>query len=280
VADETEAVSTAKKVVSYFEGSVERWDCADQAVMRTHVPENRLRTYDTKNFIYTLADSESVTELRREFAPGMITALIRIEGRALGIIANNPTHLAGAITSEGSDKAARFLQLCDTHDLPIVSLIDTPGIMVGPDAEAEALVRHCSRLFVASASITVPFVAVVLRKGYGLGAQAMAAGSFHEPLLTVAWPTAELGPMGLEGAVQLGYRRELDAISDPDQRQAKFEEMVNAAYTHSKGLNAATYFEIDDVIDPADSRQVIANVIGSAQEAAPTREKRGFVDTW
>jgi acetyl-CoA carboxylase carboxyltransferase component len=280
VRDEAEAVNAARKLVSYFQGSVEYWECEDQRLMRTQIPENRLRTYDVKSVVHTLADKASMTELRSEFAPGMVTALIRIEGHPLGVIANNPTHLAGAITSEGSDKAARFVQLCDTHNLPIVSLIDTPGIMVGPDAEKHALVRHSSRLFVAGASITVPFVAIVLRKGYGLGAQAMASGSFHEPLLTVAWPTGEVGPMGLEGAVRLGYRRELDAISDPDQRQAKFEEMVNTAYAHSKGLNAATHFEIDDVIDPADSRKLIMNVIRCAPQPAKDQKKRGFVDTW
>ncbi len=230
--------------------------------------------------IETLADAGSATFLRERFAPGMVTALARIDGRPLGIVANNPMHLAGAITSPGADKAARFMQLCDAFGLPLVSLIDTPGMMVGPDAEATALVRHCSRLFVTGASLRVPFVSLILRKAYGLGAQAMAAGSLHEPLLTVGWPTAELGPMGLEGAVRLGFRRELEAIADEADREERVQEMTAAAHEHAKALNAATLFELDDVIDPAESRRLIASTLEAAEPDGPRRTERRFVDTW
>src|SRR5688500_16803057 len=168
-----------------------------------------------------MADEDSVLELRREFGVGMLTALVRIEGRPLGIVANNPTHLGGAIDADGADKAARFMQLCDAHDLPLLFLCDTPGIMVGPDAERTAVVRHACRMFVVGASLTVPFGTVVLRKGYGLGAQAMAGGSFKAPLFCVSWPTGEFGGMGLEGAVRLGYRKELEAIDDPVEQDRK-----------------------------------------------------------
>ena len=210
----------------------------------------------------------------------MVTALARIEGRPLGIVANNPMHLAGAITSDGADKAARFMQLCDAFGLPIVSLIDTPGMMVGPDAEATALVRHCSRLFVAGAALRVPLLAVILRKAYGLGAQAMAGGSLHEPLLTVGWPTAELGPMGLEGAVRLGLRRELEAIEDADEREARVQALTEQAHEHAKALNAATLFELDDVIDPAETRRVISATLAAAAGAAAAPHGHRFVDTW
>ena len=210
----------------------------------------------------------------------MVTALARIEGRPLGVIANNPTHLAGAITSDGADKAARLMQLCDAFGLPIVSLIDTPGMMVGTEAEQTALVRHCSRLFVTAAALRVPFVSVILRKAYGLGAQAMAAGSLHEPLLTVGWPTAELGPMGLEGAVRLGFRRELDEITDQQAREQRVAELTAAAHEHAKALNAATLFELDDVIDPAESRRVIASTLAAAASAGPAAAGGRFVDTW
>src|SRR5207237_8841947 len=156
-----------------------------QRILRSVIPENRLRIYDVRGVSDTLADGGSVLRLRRGFGPGMVTALARIEGRPLGIIANNPTHLAGAIDSSGADKAARFMQLCDAFDLPILFLCDTPGIMVGPEVEKTALVRHVSRMFVTGASLTVPFFTIVLRKGYGLGAQAMAGGSFKAPLFTV-----------------------------------------------------------------------------------------------
>jgi acetyl-CoA carboxylase carboxyltransferase component len=211
----------------------------------------------------------------------MVTALGRIEGRSVGIVANNPIRLAGAITSPAADKAARFMQLCDAFALPLISLIDTPGMMVGPEAEQTALVRHCSRLFVAGGRLRVPFVAVILRKAYGLGAQAMAAGSLHEPVLTVGWPTAELGAMGLEGAVKLGFRRELDTIEDERERAERLEQLVAAAHQHAKALNAATLFELDDVIDPADTRAVIARTLSAApRHDWRAEEPRGFVDTW
>ncbi len=281
VPDEAAAVVAAKQYLSYFTGPTAEWDCPDQTQLRSAIPENRLRIYDVRRVIEGLADSGSVLELRPQFGLGMITALIRVEGRPLGVIANNPTHLAGAIDADGSDKASRFMQLCDAYDLPILFLCDTPGIMVGPDAEKTALVRHVSRMFVTGASINVPFFTIVLRKGYGLGAMAMAGGSFKAPLFTVAWPTGEFGGMGLEGAVRLGYRNELDAIDDDGEREKVFEEMVARMYEHGKALSTATYFEIDDVIDPADSRRWITTALEAAPPPPPrTGKKRPFVDTW
>jgi acetyl-CoA carboxylase carboxyltransferase component len=281
VADEAEAVAAARRCLSYFTGPVEDWSCADQGRLRDVVPENRRQVYNVRAAIDTLGDTGSVLELRRGFGAGMITALARVEGRPIGIVANNPAHQAGAIDSDGADKAARFLQLCDAFDLPVLFLCDTPGIMVGPDAETTALVRHACRLFVVGANLDVPFGTIVLRKAYGLGAQAMAGGSFKAPLFCVAWPTGELGGMGLEGAVRLGYRNELEAIDDPAERQAAFERMVAQAYEHGKALNAASHFEIDDVIDPADSRRWIATTLAAAPPASPRAgKKRPFVDTW
>jgi len=281
VTDEAEAVRVAKQYLSYFQGPIAQWECADQRLLRGIIPENRLRVYNVRSVVEILADTGSVLELRRHFGQGMITALIRIEGRPLGVIANNPFHLSGAIDSEGADKAARFMQLCDAFDLPILFLCDTPGMMVGPEVEKTALVRHCSRLFVIGSNLTVPYFTIVLRKGYGLGAQAMAGGSFRAPCFTVAWPTGEFGGMNLEGAVKLGYRRELEAVTDPVARKELFEQMVAKEYQHGKALNMASHLEIDDVIDPADSRQWIM----SALRAAPpppsrTGKKRPCVDTW
>jgi acetyl-CoA carboxylase carboxyltransferase component len=282
VANEEEAVDVTRRLVSYFQGTLTDWAAPDPRALRDVVPERRRRAYDVHAAIDGIADAGSVTYLREEFARPMVTALARIEGRAVGVIANNPMHLAGAITSEGADKAARFMALCDAFGLPIVSLIDTPGMMVGPDAEATGLVRHCSRLFTVGASLHVPFVAVILRKAYGLGAQAMAAGSMHEPLLTVGWPTAELGAMGLEGAVKLGFKRELDAIADEAERAERLEQMVAHAHEHAKALNAATLFEIDDVIDPADTRRVIASTLAAADRGGTWRDRPPVrtVDNW
>ncbi len=280
VADEAGAVAATKRLLSYFQGSVEPGAAGDQARLREIVPERRRRAYDVGPLIEALADGGSVSFLRPAFAPGMVTALARIEGRPLGIVANNPIHLAGAITSDGADKAARFMQLCDAFELPLVSLIDTPGMMVGPEAEATALVRHCSRLFLAGAGLRVPLIAVILRKAYGLGAQAMAAGSLHEPLLTVGWPTAELGPMGLEGAVRLGLRRELEQIADAGERERRVQEWTADAHERAKALNAATLFELDDVIDPAETRQLIASTLAAAPAIDPSRDRRRYVDSW
>ena len=281
VADEGEAVSAARKYLSYFQGPVNQWECAEQRRLRGLIPENRLRVYDVRAIIEALADTASVLELRRHFGLGMVTALIRVEGRPLGLIANNPTHLAGAIDSDGADKAARFIQLCDAFDLPLLFLCDTPGIMVGPEIEKTGLVRHASRMFVNGANVSVPFFTIILRKGYGLGAQAMAGGSFKAPHFTVSWPTGEFGGMGLEGAVKLGYRKELEAEQDPAARKKLFDQMVARMYQHGKALNSATHFEIDDVIDPADSRTWIAAGLRSAPPPPPrTTKKRPNIDTW
>ena len=281
VADEAEAVAVARRYLSYFAGPVGEWSCADQAELRGVVPQNRLRVYDVRRAIELLADSGSVLELRAGFALGMVTALARIEGRPVGVVANNPMHLGGAIDAVGSDKAARCLQLCDAFDLPLLFLCDTPGFMVGPASEEQAAVRHMSRLFVTGANLTVPFGTIVLRKAYGLGAQAMAGGSLKAPLFCVSWPTGEFGGMGLEGAARLGYRRELDAIADPSEREAAFEKIVADMYERGKALNAAPYFEFDDVIDPADSRRWVATAFAAAPPPPPrTGKKRPFVDTW
>jgi acetyl/propionyl-CoA carboxylase alpha subunit len=281
VADETEAVRVAKKYLSYFQGTVADWRCADQRALRQVIPENRLRVYDVHRVIELVADTDSVLELRRDFGKNLVTALIRIEGRPMGLIANNPIVLGGAIDADAADKCARFLQLCDAFDLPVLSLCDTPGNMVGPAAERSALVRHCCRLYVIGANISVPILSVVIRKAYGLGAQGMVGGSFHLPLLSVAWPTGEFGPMNLEGSVKLGFRKELEAIADPNERKARFDAMVAAAYERGKALSTASMFEIDDVIDPADTRAWVLAGLRSVPPA-PRRsgKKRPWVDTW
>jgi acetyl-CoA carboxylase carboxyltransferase component len=281
VPDEPAAVEVARKYLGYFQGPGEAWDCPDQRELRSAVPEDRLRVYDVRRVIAGLADTGSVLELRAGWAPGIVTSLARLAGRPVGIVANNPGHLGGAIDADGADKAARFLQLCDAFDLPLVFLCDTPGFMVGPDAERSAQVRHFARMFVVGASITVPYVTVILRKGYGLGAQAMAGGSFRTPALTVAWPTGEIGGMGLEGAVRLGFRRELEAEQDEKARGELEERLIAAAYRNGKALNAATHFEIDDVIDPATTRQRILAVLDAAPPPPPRAgKKRPCVDTW
>jgi acetyl-CoA carboxylase carboxyltransferase component len=279
-ADEREATALTKRLLAYFQGATSPGPALDQSRLRDMVPERQRRAYPVQPIVETLADEGSVAFLRERFAPEMVTALARIEGRPLGVIANDTRHMAGAITSEGADKAARFLQLCDAFGLPIVSLVDTPGMMVGPQAEATGLVRHTSRLMVAGATLRVPLVGVVLRRGYGLGAQAMVGGGMHEPLLTVAWPSAHLGPMGLEGAVKLALRKELDAIPDEAEREQRIRDLTAAAERNAKALNAAMLFEIDDVIDPAETRFLIASTLAAAAQSPEPTAGHRFVDTW
>ena len=281
VKDEKEAVQVAKKYLSYFQGIVKEWEAPDQRPLRHVIPENRLRLYDMRGIINTLADKDSVLEIREKFGIGVITSFIRVEGRPMGVIANNPHHLAGAIDSDGADKGARFIQLCDAFDIPVLSLMDCPGMMVGPDVERTALVRHCVRMFNAGANLTTPLFGVVVRKAYGLGVQAMCGASSRVGFFTIAWPTAEFAGMNIEGAVKLGYRKELAAIEDPEERKKEFELRVERSYEAAKAVNAGTGGGLDDVIDPADTRDWIASAMKRLPPVLERTEKKyPYIDTW
>ncbi|KQW51499.1 MULTISPECIES: carboxyl transferase domain-containing protein [unclassified Roseateles] len=277
VDDEAAAVIEARRYLAFFQGRTSGWTAPDVRALRAVVPENRLRAYDSRAMLSALFDEASVLFLRTGFGAGIHTALARLEGRPVGVLASNPLHLGGAIDADAADKAARFMQLCNAHGLPLVSLIDTPGFMVGPDAEAQAQVRHVSRLFVTAGALRVPFFAVVLRKSYGLGAMALAAGGLHRPVFTIAWPTGEFGAMGLEGAVRLGYRKELEALPAGPEREALFQRLVARQYVDGEALNLAATLEIDAVIDPADTRAWLARGLASAR-VRPLETR--FVDTW
>ncbi len=277
VEDEAEAVACARQYLSYFQGPLASFSCADPRRLRGAVPENRSRVYDMRALMRLLLDTGSVLELRAGFGRGIFTALGRLEGRPIGVIANNPAHLGGAIDVDAADKAARFLQLCNAHALPVLSLVDTPGFMVGPQIEAQAQVRHVCRLFLAAAALRTPFFALVVRKGYGLGAMGMTAGGFHQPDFIAAWPSGEFGAMGLEGAVRLGFRKELDAAPTPEAREGLFRRLLAQHYEAGSAINMATTLEIDAVIDPAESRAWLARGLASTK----TRASRGpVIDAW
>jgi acetyl-CoA carboxylase carboxyltransferase component len=279
VEDEAEATAVAKQLLSYFQGASEDWSCPSQEGLREAIPEDRRWGYPVRKIIETIADSGSFLELRRIYGRPVITGFMRLEGKPVGLIANDCQQLGGAVDAEAAEKAARFLQLCDAFELPVVSLTDTPGFMVGPDSEKQAAVRRMSSLFVTGASMTVPLVAIFLRKGYGLGAMAMTGGSFVAPIYAAAWPTGEFGGMGLEGAVRLGYKKELEAIEDLAEREALFDTLLARMYEVGKASEAAAHLEIDAVIDPADTRAIIIRAL----QAAPLRrqgKRRNFVDTW
>ena len=278
VDDEAQAVAAARYYLSFFQGAVATWQAPDAQALRQVVPENRLRVYDTRAAMQGIADEGSLLMLRTGFGAGIHTGLARVAGRPVGLMANNPLHLGGAIDADAADKAARFMQLCNAHGLPIVSLVDTPGFMVGPDTEATAQVRHVSRMFVAAAHLRVPLLSVVLRKGYGLGAMAMTGGGFHETLATVAWPTGEFGGMGLEGAVRLGYRKELEAVPDGPERQALFDQLLAQQYDNGSAINMAATLEIDAVIDPATTRDwLLAGLEAGRVEGI---DRPLAIDTW
>jgi acetyl-CoA carboxylase carboxyltransferase component len=282
-ADEAEAVAVARRFLSYFQGPLAEWTCADQALLRDAIPADQKRVHDARALLHTLADTDSVLELRPAFGRTVITALARVEGRPIGVIANDPSHLSGALDADGSDKAARFMQLCDAFGLPLLSLVDTPGFMVGPESEQTATVRHTSRMFLTAATLTVPFLCVIVRRAVGRGAQAMAGGSLHAPAITLAWPSGELGAMGVEGAVRLALRGELAAIEDDDAREQRVKELVAAVRAQSTALNAATYFELDDVIDPADTRTRLVQTLAATPIPPPdpvSGRRRTMVDAW
>ena len=278
VRDDAEAVSAAKKYLSYFQGAFTEWKAPDSGLLRTIIPENRRRAYDMRSLIEGIADIGSFLELRPDYGPGIITGFIRIEGQPLGVIANNCQHMAGAIEAEDADNAARLMQICNVHGIPIVSLIDTPGFMVGPDIETRAQVRHVCRMFVLGSHVSVPYFALVVRRGYGLGAMAMAKGGFHEPAFTAAWPTGEFGAMGLEGAVKAGFRKELAAQTDPEAREALFNQLLAQLYDRGKAVNMASYLEIDMVIDPAETRKWILKGLMSAPVKTAKERNYPFID--
>ncbi len=281
VADEAEAVAVARTYLAFFQGEVAEWSCADQRAARALIPQDRHRAYDIRAVITTLADTGSVLELRRDFGSGMVTALARVEGKPVGIVANNPLHLGGAIDSPAADKASRFLRLCDAFDVPVLMLCDTPGMMVGPDAEAQASVRKMGRMFVTGANVSVPLFTIVLRKAYGIGAELMAGGWFRAPRFVISWPTGEFGGMNIEGNVQLGYAAELAAIADPDQRRAFFDAKVAELYATGHAIAVSTHFEVDDVIDPAESRAWISAGLETHVPQIPRRAKKlPYVDPW
>ena len=280
VADDREAVIVAKQYLSYFQGAIPTWEMADQKQLRRLIPENRRRVYDIRTVIKGIADTDSFLELRPLFSPGIVTGLIRIEGRPFGVIANNCRHMAGAIEAEGADKAAHHMQLCNAHGLPILCLCDTPGFMVGPEAEKNAHVRHCGRMFVTGAHLTVPYFTVVLRRGYGLGAMAMAKGGFHDSFFTVAWPTGEFGGMGLEGAVKAGFKKELAAVKDPQERQALYDRLLADLYERGKAVNVSARLEIDAVIDPADTRRWVMRGLAAFPKDYAGKAGQPMVDPW
>lgn len=279
VDDEAQAVHQARRILAWHQGDLPDAGAADQAALRDAIPPGRNAVFDPRTIIETIADRGSVIELRESFGLGVVTVLARLAGRPVAIAATNPRHLAGALDVAGCDKLARFMQLADAAGHPLITLVDTPGFMVGPAVEAQGMMRHAGRVFVTAAALRVPVVSVVLRRGFGLGAMAFTAGHFHAPVATAAWPQAEFGPMGLDGAVRLGFRKELAAAREGPERDALFEQLLGEMRERGRALNVASHLEIDDVIDPAQTREWLLRVLATARRE-PLPPRRAFVDTW
>lgn len=269
VADEATATQAAKVVLSYTQGDAAHFDVEDQLTLRDILPDNRRMAYDVRKVIRQLFDRHSVTELRPAYGRAIITGFARVAGKAVGFIASDCRHLGGAIDTTAARKCDEFLRLIARWQLPIVSLIDTPGFMVGPASEAEGAARVMPELFNAAAAVTTPWTAIFLRRGYGLGAMALAGGSFEAPTIAASWPQGEFGGMGLEGAVKLGYRKELDALPEGPERQALFESLLAKLYDQGRATEAASFLELDMVIDPADTRAVILRGISNSALRKP-----------
>lgn len=279
VEDDGAAIEAARRYLAYFGPPREPGREHDQAVLRDIIPENPRQAYDVRRVIETLADVDSVMELRPVFGACIVTALARIGGRTVGVVANQPTHIAGAIDSDGSTKAARFVSLCDAFDIPLLVLCDTPGLMVGPEAEATGLVRHSARLMSAIVNATTPMMTVVLRKAYGLGHYVMGSASL-DPALLLAWPTAEYGGMGLEGAVSILHRRELEAIPDPEERARMRAHLTDELREEHKPLMAAGRLVYDDVIDPADTREILRRTLDGFPVAPPRTTRKRIIEAF
>ncbi len=275
--DEPAANRLARQYLGYFRGRAAAWDAPEVERLRQLVPENPRRGYDVRRVIEHIADRGSVLELKGQYGKAMVTALARIEGFSVGFIANQPMVRAGAMDTPACEKAARFIDLCDAYDVPMIFLCDTPGLMVGPETELTGLVRRSARLLTKLTAATTPFMTVVLRKAYGLGYYVMGSRPL-EPALLIGWPTAEFGGMGLEGAVNIIYRKELKAIDDPAMRADFHREKTNELKRANTALAAAGRFEIDDVIDPADTRRMLARTLARLAPPPPRRERKHPVD--
>ncbi|MFT5543215.1 MAG: acetyl-CoA carboxylase carboxyltransferase component [Glaciecola sp.] len=259
---EDHAIKLATSCLSFFQGNANSWQAPDKSTLDTILPSDRRFVYDIKKVILGIIDVDSFIEIAGAYGSAIIQGFARIEGKSIGIIANNCKVLGGAIDVDAAKKLNRFMRLCNQFNIPIVSLCDTPGFMVGPDHEKEGAVRYTSELFVTGASLSVNFIALVIRKCYGLGAQAMLSGSTSSPTYMLSWPQGEFGAMGLEGAIKLGFKKELESQTDPKKRQALFDKLLAQQYDKGRALEVASVLEIDAVIEPCETRDVLIAALG------------------
>jgi acetyl-CoA carboxylase carboxyltransferase component len=255
--NEDNAVALAKFCLGFFQGPVKHWQSPPKSDLSSVLPADRRYTYAVMDIINGIVDLSSFIQIGAQYGTALVSGLARLNGRPIGVIANNCKVLGGAIDIDAANKLNRFLALCNQFAIPIVSLVDTPGFMVGPEHERQGAVRQLSQVFTTGAQLSVRFVAVVVRKCYGLGAQAMLAGSTRNPDYTISWPSGEFGAMGLEGAIKLGFKKELENIKDPVERQAMFDQLVAQQYQRGKAIEVASVLELDAVIHAKDTRETL-----------------------
>lgn len=275
--DDAHAIDLAKRYLAYFGPPQPPGEAPDPKPLRTMIPENPRRAYDVRKVITHLADIGSMLELKPSYGKSVVTALTRFAGRTVGVVANQPLQSAGAIDTPASIKAARFVQICDAYDIPMLLLCDTPGLMVGPEAEKTGLVRHSGRMLSALANATAPMMTVVLRKAYGLGYYIMGS-QVLDPAVLLAWPTAEYGGMGLEGAVSILHKRELEAMGDLAERALRHRALTDALKAEHTAIETAAKFVYDNVIDPADTREMLLRTLETLPPVPPRTERKRVIE--
>jgi acetyl-CoA carboxylase carboxyltransferase component len=281
IEDDEQGAELVRRYLAYFlieqtEGVVS----PTHETIRSIVPDNRRGVYDMRKVIHALADADSVFELRPNWAISAITALARLGGYPIAIIANQPrSPIAGAIDADAADKLARFIQLADAFDIPILSLMDNPGFMLGPKAEQGGIARHHARPLLAQVNRTVPLFLVHIRKAYGLGPMAM--GSMQQPTdLRLAWPTVEAGGMALEGAAALIQRKEIAAAGGQQEAREMRDELAAKMRERSLALNAARSYSYDEVIDPAETRDRVIRMLSFIPKPPARERRKHYIDSW
>jgi len=280
VETEAEAIQEARRYITYLLKDAPSGEpSATAETIDNILPDNRRRAYDMRRVITALADEGSVLELRPHWGTSLITSLVRMGGRTVGVFANQPmSPILGAIDSTAADKMARFIELCDAYGVPLLSLIDSPGFHIGPDAERDGIARHHVRTLSAIEHRDVPLFCVQLRKAYGLGPLVMRGSWGHlPPDLRLAWPTVETGGMSLEGAAYLVKRKEIQAAKTPEEAIAIRDAYANTLRERESGVRAAHNFSFDDVIMPSETRDRIIRALENAPRIQRT-EKKTYLD--
>jgi propionyl-CoA carboxylase beta chain len=278
---EEEALDTVKEFLSYLPTNARSTaqlltpaaPSGDQSRLESIVPANTRKAYDMRRVIDVLSDEGSVFEIKPTFAQNILTALARIDGRPVGFIANQPLHLSGMLNSNACEKAAHFIALCDAYGLPLIYLVDIPGMSIGSPAEDANLGRRSAKMLFELGNATVPRISIVLRKGYGLGYVAMAGGRSFDADACFIWPSAEICAMSVEGSVDVAYSKLY--LNEPDPMTRR-QELIDEIRAEIDPIKAAEGFGVDEIIEPSETRSRIIDVLARAPARRPSRQPPKF----